>query len=300
MQQKITPNLWFNGNALEAAEYYTSIFSNGNISGIAYYPEGKEDGLADFQQDLAGKELTVTFEIEDYQLVAINGGSEFQFTPSISFMVNFDPSRDEHARERLDDLWRKLISGGESLMPLEKYDFSEYYGWVKDRYGLTWQLILTDPDGEPRPFIIPALMFGGPVQNQADQAIDYYVSVFEDSRRGVSYAYNEPTGSASADALMFADFTLADQWFVANDSAVEQEFTFNEAVSFEVKCEDQDEIDELWQKLSAYPENEQCGWVKDKFGVSWQIVPENMNDLMRRPGAFAKMMEMKKIIIDEF
>lgn len=300
MTQKITPNLWFDGNAKEAVEYYTSIFPGSRILETSYYPSSQAEGLADFQQDLAGKELTVAFEIDDFKFVAINAGPEFEINPSISFMVNFDPSRDEHAKDHLRELWSKLISGGESLMPLQKYDFSDYYGWVKDRYGLTWQLILTDPDGEPRPFIVPALMFSGPAQNQASEAIDYYISLFEESKTGTLYPYGEPTGPASADALMFADFMLADQWFVANDSGVDQDFTFNEAVSLEVKCKDQAEIDELWRKLSAHPENEQCGWCKDKFGVSWQIVPENMGELMSRPGAFAKMMQMKKLVIDGF
>lgn len=78
------------------------------------------------------------------------------------------------------------------------------------------------------------------------------------------------------------------------------EFKLSEAVSFAVDCKDQEEIDYYWEKLSAVPEAEQCGWCKDKFGLSWQIVPENMGELMQRPGAYARMMKMKKLVIDEF
>lgn len=153
MQQRITPNLWFNGNAQEAAEYYLSVFPDGKLHDTTYYPNSAEEGLADFQLELAGKPLTVEYEILGLRFVAINAGPEF---------------------------------------------------------------------------------------------------------------------------------------------------TLSEAVSFSVECENQDEIDYYWEKLSKVPEAEQCGWCKDQFGLSWQIVPKNMNELMKRPNAFANMMNMKKIVIDDF
>ena len=151
--QKIVPNLWFNGNAQEAVEFYTSVFPDSKILATEYYPESAEEGLADFQLDLAGKVLVVDFELNGGRFTAINAGPEFKFT---------------------------------------------------------------------------------------------------------------------------------------------------EAVSFAVSCKDQEEIDYFWEKLSSVPEAEQCGWCKDKYGLSWQIVPENMGELMQRPGAYAKLMEMKKLVIDEF
>lgn len=149
----ITPNLWFNGNAEEAVNYYLSVFPNSKIVSTERYPETAEEGLADFQMNLAGQVLTIEFELDGHPFVAINAGPEF---------------------------------------------------------------------------------------------------------------------------------------------------TFNESVSFAVTCKDQDEIEHYWQRLSAVPEAEQCGWCKDKFGLSWQIVPENMAELMAKPGAFAKLMEMHKIIISDF
>lgn len=300
MSQKITPNLWFNHNAREAVDFYVSIFPDSKVTGGSKYPNNSEEGLADFQQDLAGQDLTVEFSLAGYAFTAINAGPEFTATPANSFMVNFDPASDNQAKNNLDQIWRKLIDGGKALMPLQKYDFSEYFGWVQDKYGFSWQLILTDPEGEKRPFIMPALMFGDSVQNRAKEAADYYVSVFKNSKLGNRYPYGKQTGPATADALMFSDFQLDRQWFVANDSGVEQNFTFNEAVSYAVVCKDQAEIDYFWEKLSSDPKSEQCGWCKDKFGVSWQIVPENIEELMKKPGAFKTMMQQHKIIISEY
>lgn len=298
--QKIIPNLWFNKTAKETAEFYTSVFPNSNIVATTHYPNSAEEGLADFQLDKAGKELTVEFEIEGQRFVNINAGPEFTFNPSISFMVNFDPSRDSQAREHLDELWEKLVEGGQMLMPLDEYPFSKRYGWVKDRYGLSWQLILTDPSGEPRPFIVPSLLFAGKNVNRAEEAITFYTSVFDNSKIGLLARYSEPTGPAKAGSLMYSDFMLENQWFAAMDSGEEQDFVFNEAISLQVNCKDQAEIDYFWEKLSTVPESEQCGWCKDQFGVSWQIVPENMEELMKKPNAFANMMQMKKIVIADF
>ena len=280
MKQKITPNLWFDHDAQEAVEFYVSTFPDSKIVSSSYYPNSTEEGLADFQLDLAGQILTIDFTLSEYPFVAINAGPEFKINPSTSFMLNFDPSQDEMAREHLDELWDKLIDGGQALMPLQAYPFSERYGWVKDRYGLTWQLILTDPEGEPRPFIIPSLLFTGSNTNHAEEAIHFYVSVFEDAKVGELAYYPEDTGPAKKGSLMFGDFKLGDHWFAALDSGVENEFTFNEAVSFMVSCKDQAEIDYYWEKLSSDPQFEQCGWLKDKYGLSWQVVPENMDELM--------------------
>lgn len=300
MVQKIIPNLWFDGNAKAAVDFYVSAFSDSRTLFTSYYPGSAEEGLADFQLGLAGKALTIDFELGKQRFTAINAGPNFQFNSSVSFMVNFDSSLDEQAHEHLDELWAKLIDGGESLMSLDVYPFSKWYGWVKDRYGLTWQLILTDPKGEVRPFIIPSLMFAGKNTNHAEEAMTFYVSVFNDAKRGTLARYIEDTGPARAGSLMFADFMLGGQWFAAMDSGIEQNFTFSEAISLSVSCKDQAEIDYFWEKLSRVPEAEACGWCKDEYGLSWQIVPDNTAELMEKPGAFAKLMPMKKLIIADF
>jgi len=300
MTQKITPNLWFNGNAPEAVDFYVSAFPDSKAVSTVYYPKTAEEGLADFQLGLAGKVLSINFELGKQRFTAINAGPEFAFNQSISFMVNFDPSRDDQAQEHLDELWAKLSDGGEALMPLGAYPFSKRYGWVKDRYGLNWQLILTNPGGEPRPFITPVLLFSGKNTNHAEEAIKFYLSVFKDSKQGVLARYNEDTGPAKKGSLMFADFMLAGRWLAAMDSGAAHDLSFNEAVSLSVACKDQAEIDYLWEKLSTVPASEQCGWCKDQYGLSWQILPASMEELMQKPNAFAHLMDMKKIVIEDF
>lgn len=297
--QKIIPNIWCNGNAKEAAEFYAATFPNSEVVATSYYPQTAEEGLADFQLDMAGKELTVDFEVAGFRFSLINADATFAPNPQLSFFVNFDPARGQ-TKEQLDELWAKLSDGGQVLMSLDKYDWSEYYGWVQDKYGVSWQLMLSDPSGDPRPFIVPSLQFSGPVQNCAAEAIEYYTAVFEGSKRASAWPYGEQTGPATAESLMYADFQLNGQWFAANDSGVEQQGTFSPGISLMVNCKDQDEIDYLWEKLSSVGEAEQCGWCQDRFGVSWQIVPENMEELMKKPGAYKTMMQQHKIVISEY
>lgn len=300
MAQKIVPNLWFNGNTQEAVDFYVSVFPSGTINNTMHYPSSTEEDLEEFQKDLAGKVLTIDFSIGDTNFVAINAGPEFAPNPATSFFVNFDPSRMENPRQQLDALWEKLMDDGTALMPLQEYPFSKHYGWVQDKYGYSWQLMLTNPDGEPRPFIVPSLMFTDVSGRNGEEALRYYVDTFTDSKLGNIAHYPSDHPDAPAGTLMFGDANLAGQWLAAMDGPGEQGFMFNEAVSFAVFCKDQAEIDYLWERLSKQPKNEQCGWCKDQFGVSWQIVPANMGELMQKPDAYAHMMQMKKIIIADF
>lgn len=310
--QKIIPNIWCNENAEEVGTFYAAAFNGiapgGSSSSVeARYP-GAEDGLADFQLGLAGSPLTVAVEIAGARLTLINADDTFAPNPSISFMLNFDPlffdGSEETARARIDQLWATLADGGTTLMPLGEHPFSAHYGWVQDRFGVSWQLMLTDPRGEPRPFLIPSLLFGGTAQNRAAEAVDHYVSVFQatgtDAALGNRVFYPDAKGPVTPESVMFSDFRVGDEWLVAMDSGVEQPFSFGGGVSFEVACRDQVEIDQLWDALSTVPEAEQCGWLADFAGVSWQIVPENMSELMERPNAYAKMMDMKKLVIADF
>jgi predicted 3-demethylubiquinone-9 3-methyltransferase (glyoxalase superfamily) len=269
--QKITPHLWFDKEAREAAEFYTSLFPDSNVTNITTLHDTP-----------SGDSEIVSFELAGQSFMAISAGPLFKFNPSVSFFVNFDPSRDQDARNNLDALWERLSEGGTALMPLDKYPFSEHYGWVQDKYGLSWQLILTDPEGEERPFIIPSLMFVGDVAGRAEEAINHYLSVFKNSKPGAMARYGPEQESDPEGTVMFADFMLEGQWFAAMDSAYEHNFAFNEAISFLVECDSQAEIDYYWERLSAVPEAEQCGWLKDKFGLSWQISPAALGEMMTK------------------
>ena len=268
--KKITPHLWFDKEAREASEFYTSCF-----------PGSKITNLTTLHDTPSGDADIVSFELANQPFMAISAGPLFKFNPSISFFVNFDPSRDKDARGNLDALWGRLSQGGMALMPLEKYPFSEHYGWVQDRYGLSWQLILSNPAGEERPLIVPSLMFVGNVAGKAEEAIHFYLSVFKDSKIGTIQRYGAGQAPDKEGTVMYADFLLDSQWFAAMDSAYQHAFAFNEAISLLVHCDTQKEIDYFWSRLSAVPEAEQCGWLKDKYGLSWQITPTVMDEMMK-------------------
>jgi predicted 3-demethylubiquinone-9 3-methyltransferase (glyoxalase superfamily) len=267
----ITPHLWFDKQAKEAAEFYVSVFPDSRITNVTVLhdtPSGDCD--------------VVSFEVGGRPFMAISAGPYFTINPSVSFFVNYDPSRDPQAREHLDAAWTKLSEGGKALMPLQEYPFSKWYGWIQDRFGVSWQLMLTNPEGEPRPFIIPSLLFTGAVAGKAEEATDFYLSVFPDSKRGAIARYPAGMEHDKEGTLMFTDYALAGEWFAAMDSAYPHGFGFTEAVSFIVTCDTQEEIDRYWGLLSAVPEAEQCGWLKDKYGVSWQIAPKDMNEMMAK------------------
>ncbi len=293
--QKIVPHLWFDTQAKEAAEFYVSAFGNNS----------KINSITTLHDTPSGDVDSITFELLGHSFMAISAGPHFTLNPSISFMVNFDPSRDKRARENLDDLWEKLSEGGTALMPLQEYPFSKRYGWIMDKYGLTWQLILTDPEDEPRPDIIPSLLFVGDVCGKAEEATEFYLSVFKDTRRGELARYPAGMEPDKEGTIMFTDFMLEGVWFAAMDSAQEHDFSFNEAISLVVNCDTQQEIDGFWDKLSAVPEAEQCGWIKDRYGVSWQIVPREMDEMMSKgtreqvDRVTQAFLPMKKLVISE-
>ncbi len=269
--QKIIPHLWFDKEAKQAAEFYVSVFPDSKImhaSVIKNTPSGDCDMLS--------------FNLGGYSFMAISAGPYFKLNPSVSFMLNFDPGKDSQAKEKLDALWGKLIEGGTALMPLAEYPFSKWYGWVQDRYGVTWQLILTNPDGEERPFIVPSLMFTGENSGKAEEATDFYLSVFTGGKRGTLARYPAGMEPNKEGDVMFTDFNILGQWFAGMDSGLTHNFTFSEAISFMVSCDTQEEIDYYWDKLSFVPASEQCGWLKDKYGFSWQITSTRMNEMMSK------------------
>lgn len=292
--QLIVPHLWYDKEAKEAAQFYVSIF-----------PDSKMSNVTTIHDTPSGDSNIVSFELWGQNFMAISAGPHFKINPSISFMVNFDPSREKDASEKIDEVWNKLSQGGVALMPLGKYPFSEKYGWVQDKYGLSWQLILTNPEGEERPAIIPSLLFVGDQCGNAEEAITFYLSVFKNAKQGQIARYPKGMEPDKEGTIMFADFMLENQWFTAMDSAHEHHFGFNEAISFMVYCDTQEEIDTYWEKLSAVPEAEQCGWLKDQFGVSWQIVPRKMDEMMSKgtPEQLERVtktfLKMKKFDLEE-
>lgn len=291
--QKISPNLWFDGDAEDAVERYTGTFDDSEIGAISHYDEAPAEGPG----QPAGSVMTVEFELEGQPFVALNGGPQFEFTPAISLIVNC-PTAGE-----VDELWAELSAGGETLMPLDSYPFSDRYGWTKDEYGVSWQLIYADSIQERR--IVPSLMFVGERCGQAEEAMAFYTSVFDDAEVNDVARYGPNQAPDEEGTVMFADFTLAGQHFAAMDSAQDHDFDFTEAVSFIVDCGDQDEVDYYWERLTADGGEEgQCGWLKDRYGVSWQIVPTVVPELLQDEDAersgrvMESLLQMGKIDID--
>ncbi|MDX2139069.1 MAG: VOC family protein [Chloroflexota bacterium] len=260
---KITPHLWFDTQAKEAAAFYTRLFSNSRIvstTTIHDTPSGSND--------------IVNIELMGQPFQMISAGPLFRFTPAVSFRV------DCATKDAVKTLHDGLIDGGMALVPLGEYPFSPQFAWVQDRFGLSWQLVYT-ADGAPQEAITPVLMFVGAVCGKAEEAVRFYTSVFKDAHMGDILRYGSDEAPDVEGTVKQAAFTLAGQSFAAMDSAQPHEFTFNEAISFIVSCHDQGEIDYYWNQLSAVPESEQCGWLKDKYGVSWQIVPAAMDEMMK-------------------
>lgn len=205
------------------------------------------------------------------------------------------------AENEVDALWAGLSEGGKALMPLQKYPFSEKFGWCADRYGMTWQLNLTGGPKEISPF----LLFVGAQNGKAEEAMKFYGSLFPSSRVEHVERYG-PGQPGQEGTVMHARFTLAGQQFMAMDSNLEHHFTFTPAQSLYVSCDTQKEIDALWDKLTAGGGKEvECGWVTDKYGVSWQIVPSILGELVgdgtsgRASKVMAAVLKMKKLDIRE-
>jgi len=262
--QKVIPHLWFDKEAKDAANFYVSVFPDSAITSstvLRNTPSGDCD--------------VVAFDLMGYSFLSISAGPLFTFNPSVSFFV-LCTTNDE-----VDRLWAKLSEGGHVLMELGEYPFSKRYGWTADKYGVTWQVSLDDGHYQYRHRITPTLMYVGNVAGKAEEAMRFYASVLPESRVGDIARYPAGMEPDKEGTVMHGSVTLAGQEFFAMDSAQKHDFAFNEAISLIVNCDSQEEIDRYWYKLSAVPAAEQCGWLKDRFGLSWQITPSDMEEMLR-------------------
>lgn len=216
----------------------------------------------------------VSFELWGREFIAISAGPVFKFNPSVSFLVTCE------TKDEVDAIWEKLSEAGTVLMELGAYPFSEKYGWVQDKYGLSWQIAFFG-GSDVRQKITPVIMFVGGVYGKAEEAVNFWTWVFREANVENILRYGKGEEPDREGTVKYAAFSLLDQEFGAMDSAYAHPFAFNEAISFMVHCDTQEEIDYYWQSLSADPEAEQCGWLKDKYGLSWQIVPSSMDEMLR-------------------
>jgi predicted 3-demethylubiquinone-9 3-methyltransferase (glyoxalase superfamily) len=267
VMQKITSCIWFENTAEEAVNFYTSIFKNSKIGQTARYGESasKVSGRP------KGSVMTIAFELAGSQFLALNGGPEYKPTPATSFFVSCK------TEQEVEQLYNKLSEGGTVLMPLDKYPFSDKFAWIDDRYGISWQLFCAK-EGDQK--ISPFLMFANERQGKAEEAMKFYTSIFDNSRI-ISIARFE-AGEPGEGTVKHGKFTLAGVEFGALDSPMPHAFTFSGAISFIVNCDTQAEIDKFWQNLPADGgQTIQCGWLTDKYGVTWQINPSVLPELMK-------------------
>jgi predicted 3-demethylubiquinone-9 3-methyltransferase (glyoxalase superfamily) len=273
IKRRIVPNLWFDRQAEEAARFYTSLFGDARVGDpvLATRAGFENHGLPE------GSVLTVDFELEGLRFIGINGGPLFKFNPSVSFLVAC------RTKAEVDALWGRLAEGGSVLMELGEYPFSERYGWTADRYGLSWQVMAMGAR-EIRQKIVPTLMYVGPQAGKCESAVRLYSSVFDGAKTGEILRYGPGEEPDRPGTIRHMSFTLEGQEFAAMDSAYDHQFGFNEAVSFMRLCETQAEIDRLWASLTAGGGQESfCGWLKDPYGVSWQIAPAALEAMIRDP-----------------
>jgi predicted 3-demethylubiquinone-9 3-methyltransferase (glyoxalase superfamily) len=259
----IVPHLWFDKEAREAAEFYTGLFENSRIL--------RTQTLHDTP---SGDAETVSFTLAGQPFEAISAGPFFQLNETASLFVAC-ASEDEVNR-----LWAALATGGEIMMELGEYPFSRRYGWLADRYGLNWQLSYSG-EAIPAQKINVNLLFCGAVNGMAEQAARFYTDTFPNSTIDLVSHYAPGEASAKTANANYIGFTIDGVRLSAMDHGFDVQETFNEAFSLIVYCDTQEEIDAYWARLSHVPEAEACGWLKDRYGVSWQIVPRIMGDMMK-------------------
>lgn len=286
----IVPCVWVDDQAEQAAEFYLQTFPAGQVITTSYYPQTIDNPSG----KLRGSVLSVEFEIADQRFTVVNGGPVFTLNPSISFFIHVDALADA------DRLFKAFTEGGETLMPLDRYPWSERYGWVTDRFGVSWQVIAGRRE-KGGAVIVPCLMFARAQHGQAEKAMRFYSGVFSDSRIDRIERYLE--GEGPPDKVKHGRFSLAGHDLVAMDSHIDHEFTFNEALSLQVICADQTEVDRYWDALTEGGEHGPCGWLKDRFRISWQVVPTAFaswmasTDTAARDRVFEAMLSMQKLDI---
>lgn len=271
MDKLIYPCIWCNNNAREIAEKYLSVFP--------------ESAIVDENQ------WVVVITIHGQRIMLLNGGNMFRPNPSLSLMYLSSKESETAA------IYTALIDGGRELMPLDSYPFSSKYAWIEDRFGVSWQLY-TGKESDIIQRIVPTLMFVGEHNGKAENAIDFYTSVFPDSEKRGILRYTGDEGE-TAGHVQHAEFKINDYLIMIMDSSYPHRFGFTDGMSLVVECHTQQEVDHYWEKLKADGgEESMCGWLRDKYGVSWQITPVIMKDLLpKSPRVMEVMMTMRKLDI---
>ena len=279
MNNDIFPCLWYDNDAKESADFYCELFS-GKIT--------------------AENPMVINIEIFGQKLMLLNGGPHFEKNASISFMIICETVSE------VEKFWAPLAEEGIILMELDEYPWSKKYGWVRDRFGVTWQIYLGEKQGEQK--IIPTLMFVNNNNGKAMQAMQFYTSIFPNSKIDSVLKYGEGIGNETHEIpenVQHAHFEIDRYSLFCMDNSFPHQFNFSEGISLVVMTDNQSETDHLWNALiSDGGKESMCGWLKDQFGVSWQIVPKRLIELMsdsenplKAQKVMTALMQMQKIVI---
>jgi len=276
MKEHITPCLWFNNQAKEAAALYCSVFSNCKIT--------------------SQSPIVTGIDVSGHSITLLDGGPMYSPNPSISFFYICEKP------EEFDRIWKAFSKEGTVMMPADKYPWSEKYGWITDTYGISWQLAvgkLSDVGQK----ITPCLMFTGKQYGRVDEAIAHYSSIFKNAKVEGILRYGPDELPEQEGKVKHAQIALGNQKFMLMESAGAHDFNFSEGVSLTIHCETQEEIDYNWEKLTEGGEESMCGWLKDRFGVSWQVIPTMLSKIMGDPAKAGKaaqaFMAMRKLNIEQ-
>ena len=253
MNNNIFPCLWFNGDGKEAAEFYCETFG-GKIT--------------------ADTPVVLNIELFGQKLMLLNAGPQFEKNGSVSFMIIC------HTEEEVQKYWKNLSESGLVLMELGEYPWSKKYGWVRDRFGVTWHLSLGRNQDDQK--LIPSLMFLHQNNGKAQKAMQFYTSIFPNSKIGGTLKYGDGNKPHEIpENVQHADFEIDGYTFFCMDNSHNHDFDFNEGISIVVMTDDQMQTDHLWNSLiNNGGRASMCGWLKDQFGVSWQIIPKRLLELM--------------------
>ncbi len=275
MNTNIFPCFWFDGNAPQAAEHYCNIFPNAKISHQSA--------------------MVIMLDFNGQPIMLLNGGSTFKPNPSISIMVMCETA------EEVEKYYNELAPKGKILMDLGSYPWSEKYAWISDEYNISWQFYLLNEKPEQK--YVPTLMYIQENNGKCREAMNLYTSVFPNSKINGIKEHPEAAGELKG-MVAHADFSINDYLLYAMDGGTNHQFNFTEGVSLVVMTDDQQETDMYWNALTANGGQESmCGWLKDPYGVSWQITPKRLIELTndenpdKAKKVFNAMLKMKKIII---
>jgi predicted 3-demethylubiquinone-9 3-methyltransferase (glyoxalase superfamily) len=276
MKDKITPCLWFNGQAKEAAALYCSVFENAKIT--------------------AQSPIVTAISVSEQGLTLLDGGPMYKPNPSISFYYICEKV------EELNRIWNSFSKEGTVMMPLDKYPWGEKYGWISDKYGISWQFAFGNISDVGQK-ITPCMLFTGKQYGRAEEAITFYSSIFKNTTIDGVLRYGATEPPDTEGKVKHAQVNLGGNKLMLMESAAPHNFTFSEGVSLTIHCETQEEIDHYWGKLTESGEESMCGWLKDKFGVSWQIIPTILSKIMSDPAKAGKaaqaFMAMRKLNIEQ-